>query len=1484
MDYTEDKEYQYTRVDGSIYTLEDPFPDITETYWGNTDLAWNPEDKISWDELAPSLQELILAKLKTEEANIEIDSLSDEIKNELAKIATLESSLFIETTERQESDKALDDKITQIINFESRLDHVENEIENIYENLAEIREEINDILEEIAKIKERLDDLEDRMDEAEDQIRKLWQEIWYIWGSTNTTFTASTAPTGTAEYLRYKQEKWTIPKIWFDLWFLWGRSTTYNVYRQTPLQETEYEADYTLHKKEKWNIPHIWDEIWWAWGGSYTPAGTKEEDNEALFNKYRNHSPSWDIPHIWFDFWFLWSRDTTRNVYTTTPNQETEYEADYVSHKQEKFNIPHIWDEIYWLWGGVNTPPGDYESNNWNSFILYSRRGMANSRGKDTWNIPHIWFDLWFLWARSVPTEVYVGSDPTASVINHRIKEHDYLSHRLEKWNIPHIWDELWYLWGGELEPSNDNEENNESSFVKYRWRYRDGATGHQYQWNIPHIWYDVWYLWTRTYYADPSAHENDLETEYVSFKFHHGDTTNPNAWNIPHIWDEIWWVWSDEPEDPTTDIEKETLFEEWRNHINPATDKYLTIPNIWKDIWFIWGDGTEEDYVEHRQQKWNIPHIWYDIWYVWSRAYYADPSAHEEDLEDDYVLHKFHNEDTTSPNAWNIPHIWDEIWWAWGGRYNASNANETSNETLFLKYRNHKYNGTDVPWDIPHIWFDIWFLWSRDTTYKTYLDTPNAEDSYEAEYRLHKLQIYNIPHIWDEIWWIWGGHNAATNANEAANKAEFDYYRNHSPSWDIPHIWYDFWFLWSRTPYESNNIYAKDSSQEHAYELDYTNHKKAKWNIPHIWDEIWWIWSEDPNVPQTDEAKETAFKLYRDKTNAATSKYLTIPNIWKDIWFIWGDGTEANYVTNRQQKWNIPHIWYDVWFIWSRTEYAFGANPTNNETDYLNHRVNYWNIPHIWDEIWDVWGIDTPDNPTIAQEIANMTALAAAKQKYKPIPDLWKAIWYTWSGSWNEDTAKAAFDSNTSNDKTFTWDIPHIWNEIAYIWGVANNTSFNDLSAFRANHTSKNIPKIWEELSYIWGETDADLSYGLGFFRVNYSNKNIPSIWQAIYNTWTKDGSDLTYQTYAALSNKKNIPYIWDAIDNIWGDSTYMQNYNDYNIKAIWEELDNLSDTYLEKAVYEQDQKDLWGSYYNNRNDRTKNIEKLWDAIDDLNTDIDNIWGNSTTKSNHDTKNITKAWEAIDECKEKIEEVKADVELLKKTAVGISAILTYQWNENIVNGGASNLPHSFAMHMSSTFTVSSKFKNVLLFDLVYKFNYGISRPVRPVQPTDNPQINHQLYIPLAIPCNVNNDLGVYSYAFGYDRTIAFQDPDTKIFIYYPMNIQRSGDIYSSSSSSFTLSHALVRDNNGAGNQYPDQPIMFPMVHDLPAAGDFEITVSGLEVTLDAEITGSLVDEFVNDPGEFIKAHLANKNQRAFSTQADANYLAEYMWSQMIYN
>ena len=59
--------YLYKRANNSIYEVEDPFPSITSSWWNRNDKNWDPEDKVTWDELSISLQEGILHKIKWED-------------------------------------------------------------------------------------------------------------------------------------------------------------------------------------------------------------------------------------------------------------------------------------------------------------------------------------------------------------------------------------------------------------------------------------------------------------------------------------------------------------------------------------------------------------------------------------------------------------------------------------------------------------------------------------------------------------------------------------------------------------------------------------------------------------------------------------------------------------------------------------------------------------------------------------------------------------------------------------------------------------------------------------------------------------------------------------------------------------------------------------------------------------------------------------------------------------------------------------------------------------------------------------------------------------------------------------------------------------------------------------------------------------------------------------------------------------------------
>ena len=149
-------EYVYTRVNGSTYRCLDSFPTIVQPMWTNNPNEWDLEKKITWDEIAPSLQELIIRKLKFSDLDNPLQTRIITMEN---NISTNAANILVEKNARINADQLLQN---QVDSLKSRMSSAES----------------------------RLTVLEDRMDEAERQIyliwieiRKLWQEIYDIWGS-----------------------------------------------------------------------------------------------------------------------------------------------------------------------------------------------------------------------------------------------------------------------------------------------------------------------------------------------------------------------------------------------------------------------------------------------------------------------------------------------------------------------------------------------------------------------------------------------------------------------------------------------------------------------------------------------------------------------------------------------------------------------------------------------------------------------------------------------------------------------------------------------------------------------------------------------------------------------------------------------------------------------------------------------------------------------------------------------------------------------------------------------------------------------------------------------------------------------------------------------------------------------------------------------------------------------------------------------------
>lgn len=164
-------EYIYTRVNGTEYRIKDPFPAITSTYWGQNE-PWNLEHKITWDEIAPSLQELIIYHISLVEWENLGPVLQARILADEETIKQNKESIKDEITDRIAADSDLQDQITTLSvtltntanALSARVTACENDCLNIWT-------EINNVLKpDLLSLHTITDD--------------LYQKINQIWGSS----------------------------------------------------------------------------------------------------------------------------------------------------------------------------------------------------------------------------------------------------------------------------------------------------------------------------------------------------------------------------------------------------------------------------------------------------------------------------------------------------------------------------------------------------------------------------------------------------------------------------------------------------------------------------------------------------------------------------------------------------------------------------------------------------------------------------------------------------------------------------------------------------------------------------------------------------------------------------------------------------------------------------------------------------------------------------------------------------------------------------------------------------------------------------------------------------------------------------------------------------------------------------------------------------------------------------------------------------
>ena len=141
--------YIYTRVDGSEYKLTDPFPYITATYWGRPD-PWHLEDKITWDELAPSLQELIIRKIGWDDLKSDVTSRITDLETRVTtEVNRLDSKINKEIQDRKDADAYLQEQMDQlrkrVEDLERRMDNVENEISRLWGEVNDCKDRLDNI-------------------------------------------------------------------------------------------------------------------------------------------------------------------------------------------------------------------------------------------------------------------------------------------------------------------------------------------------------------------------------------------------------------------------------------------------------------------------------------------------------------------------------------------------------------------------------------------------------------------------------------------------------------------------------------------------------------------------------------------------------------------------------------------------------------------------------------------------------------------------------------------------------------------------------------------------------------------------------------------------------------------------------------------------------------------------------------------------------------------------------------------------------------------------------------------------------------------------------------------------------------------------------------------------------------------------------------------------------------------------------------------
>ena len=154
-------DYIYTRVDGTEYRMKDPFPSLTRKYW-NLNTPWNLEQKITWDEIAPSLQELILVCRYIEWEDLGPE-LQERILKDEADILTNTEAITNEVSDREDAISDLQEQLNTLI---TNVTSMTNRMTSIETTMLSIQNTIN------TEIKPSLTNLSSRIDALDVDIEK----------------------------------------------------------------------------------------------------------------------------------------------------------------------------------------------------------------------------------------------------------------------------------------------------------------------------------------------------------------------------------------------------------------------------------------------------------------------------------------------------------------------------------------------------------------------------------------------------------------------------------------------------------------------------------------------------------------------------------------------------------------------------------------------------------------------------------------------------------------------------------------------------------------------------------------------------------------------------------------------------------------------------------------------------------------------------------------------------------------------------------------------------------------------------------------------------------------------------------------------------------------------------------------------------------------------------------------------------------------